>query len=199
LVILQSIGSGKLSSSGGPQLLENIDQVGGTPDYLTDAVFYGCRYALVGVAANLPWQGTAMESSTAMKPGYYSNGKPDCSQVARDPSGQIDGVLQRGRDGLYASATGDPAGLANWDLYRILYQPATPWPMADETTNLRYVADNIGLCQPDNPTCTNADVRLAYENPRYKNAWGGYLGDLKDLKCPPSPRANPALATPLPS
>ena len=42
------------------------------------------------------------------------------------PTGQIDGVVQRDRDGLYTPSAGDTVGTTNVDLYPIIYQPARP-------------------------------------------------------------------------
>ncbi len=67
VVILQSVGDGKLSGTLGGATLQAIDQLGGTVDYLAVAATQGCRYALVGAATDLPWHATtSAESSTAM-------------------------------------------------------------------------------------------------------------------------------------
>jgi hypothetical protein len=162
IVIIQSIGNGQLTGSISPQLFLDMNQLGGTNEYLWDAIHNGCRYALVGAAADLPWQGTAVESSTAMRDGDEST---DChTAVAGPPTGQLDGMLQRDRAGLYTPVGADPAGPTNNLLLPIIYQKAQPWPYADDTVGLRYVADNVGLCiQGVNP-CQYADVRSAYTN-----------------------------------
>ena len=63
--------------------------------------------------------------------------------------------MERERGGLYAPSSGDPVSPTNTDLPRILYQPAQPWPYAQDTQELNYIADNIGLG-------AYPDVRSAY-------------------------------------
>jgi hypothetical protein len=72
------------------------------------------------------------------------------------PTGHISGVLQRDPDGLYTPSAGDAVGPTNVDLYSIIYQAATAWPLAGDP-GLTYVADNIGLSG-------YPDVRSAYPN-----------------------------------
>lgn len=172
LVILQSIGTGKLSAPVPASLLQYISQFGGTPDYLWDAISPGpgpaCRYALIGAAADLPWQGTAAESSTAMKHGYTTAAGPDCNPAVGLPTGQLAGTLQRDRDGLYAPGATNAAGVTDNSLYQIMfspgpYQPDQAWPMDDDVTGLTYVADHIGLCPGGDSPCY-PDVRSAYTN-----------------------------------
>lgn len=147
LVIIQSVGTGQLSGNPSSQLLEQVDQLGGTPEFLLASLHGGRRYALVGAATNLPWHGTAaMESSTAMVTG----------SGAGQPTGTVSGELQRDRAGLYAPGGGDPVGPTNTDLYRILYQPAVAWPFAGDPA-LPYIATGIYLS-------ATPDVRSAYEN-----------------------------------
>ncbi len=186
VVIIQSVGDGKLSGSLGSlaSVTQNgIDQLGGTIDYLADAITHGCRYALVGAATDLPWHATTpAESSTAM-----AQPADSCDQAKdNEPTGHVSGVLQRDREGLYRPAASDAVAPTNVDLYQILYQPATAWPYASDTTNLRYIADNIGLCDPAAATCKNSDVRAAYPETGYKSSWPNFRSDLKDLTCPPT-------------
>jgi hypothetical protein len=181
LVIIQSVGTGHLTGSAGAaqSLVRDIDQLGGTPEYFTPSLTATpashYRYALVGAATDLPWHATtSLESSTAMThPGKIpgKNGQP---------TGRIDGLVQRDRDGLYTPSAGDTVGETNVDLYSIVYQPAQPWPDAEDTTNLKYVADNIGL--PGYPT-----VRPAYTNALLKGSWPNYSRKLEGLTCPPTP------------
>ena len=180
VVIIQSVGGGKLSGTLAATALQAIDQLGGTVDYLADAVTQGCRYALVGAATDIPWHATtSAESSTAMvKPGQPCS---DPDQETPDlPTGHVYGVLQRDRDGLYTPSAADAVGPTNVDLYQILYQPATAWPYAGDTTDLKYIADNIGLSG-------YPDVRSAYTDTDFKLSWGNLRSDLKDLTCPPTP------------
>ena len=181
LVIIQSVGNGHLTGSAGAvqNLVREIDQLGGTPEYfrpsLTATPTSHYRYALVGAATDLPWHAvTSLESSTAMThPGYIPG-------TDGQPTGQIDGVVQRDRDGLYTPSAGDTVGTTNVDLYPIIYQPAQAWPDADDTTNLKYIADNIGL--PGYPA-----VRPAYTNALLKGSWPNYSRKLEGLTCPPTP------------
>jgi hypothetical protein len=162
IAIIQSIGNGQLTGSASPQLFLDINQLGGTPDYLWDAIHNGCRYALVGAAADLPWQGTAAESSTAMRNGNEST---DCHTAADGaPTGLLDGMLERDRVGLYTPLGADPAGATNNALLPIIYQKAQPWPYADDAVGLRYIADYVGLCTQGVNPCQYADVRSAYTN-----------------------------------
>lgn len=180
VVILQSVGDGKLSGTLGGATLQAIDQLGGTVDYLAAAATQGCRYALVGAATDLPWHATtSAESSTAMVKPEQPCSNPD-NETPDQPTGHVYGVVQRDRDGLYAPGAADAVGPTNVDLYPILYQPPTAWPYAGDTTNLKYVADNIGLSG-------YPDVRSAYTNTNFKLSWGNFRSDLNALTCPPSP------------
>jgi len=140
LVIIQSLDNAKLSGNPSPIVLADIDQLGGTPETFLSGVTGAHRYALVGAATDLPWHATdGLESSTLM-PGGPTSGQP---------TGQISGEIQRGRDGLYTPVGGDPVGPTNNDLYSILYQPATAWPLAGDPA-LPYIANGIGLASyPD--------------------------------------------------
>src|ERR1044072_8151097 len=118
LVVLQSMGTGRLSGTATPQLLAYIDQLGGTPELLLDAISGAHRHPLVAAAPNLPLRNPdGREPSPA-----WASSPP----VAHDPTGQIAGVVERSPDGLYAPLAGDPASGANLDLFEILYQPPTP-------------------------------------------------------------------------
>jgi hypothetical protein len=200
LVIIQSVGDGKLSGTLSSTTLAAMDQLGGTVDYLWDAVnpsTQGCRYALVGAATDLPWHATtSAESSTAMvQPGdpcsNPNQAKPD------QPTGHVYGVVQRDRDGLYTPAGASAVGPTNVALYQILNQPATDWPYANETENLRYIADNIELCTEPAPAyCEWSDVRSAYVNTGFKSSWQDFREDLEGLTCPPTPPKQAGTATP---
>jgi hypothetical protein len=192
VVIIQSIGTGKLSGTVPASLLARINQFGGTPDYLWYAMGPGptCRYALIGTATDLPWQGTAAESSRAMKYGDTSATGPNCSLANGLPTGQLDGVLQRDRDGLYTPGPANPSGIADNSLYQILYspgwyQPDQAWPMEDDVTGLEYVADQLGLCDPSGYPCY-PDVRSAYSDTGIDfSSKGNKLATLSD-NCDPS-------------
>jgi hypothetical protein len=168
LVIIRSVGDGYVSGISGAQapLLQYIDELGGTPDLLLGTMTGHYKYALVGAATNLPWRNpSALESSSQI---------PVIPNSQQRETGQISGVLERDRDGLYAPLAGDPISSTNVDLLRILYQPAQPWPYAEDTQELRYIADHIGL--PGYP-----DVRSAYEN--LLLPWPSLEGKLYRLTC----------------
>lgn len=146
LVILESVGDGRLTGAPSNDLIEKIDQLGGTPEFLLASITGAHRYALVGAATDLPWHATSIESSTAMTD--RPPGTPG------QPTGQVSGVVGRGRDGVYTPAAGDAVGPTNVALYSILYQPPVAWPMAGDP-GLKYIADNIGMSG-------HPDVRSAY-------------------------------------
>jgi hypothetical protein len=174
LVIIQSVGDGRLTGTAG-SLLVPIDRLGGTSEYLLASITGAHRYALVGAATDLPWHGTtSIESSTAMAADRTA------TTPGEVPAGQAYAVLQRDRDGLYTPSAGDVTGPTNAALFQIMYQPETAWPMADDTTGLRYVADNIGLCDPGMP-CMYANVRSAYTN--HGESWPILYDKLNGLNC----------------
>ncbi len=84
--------------------------------------------------------------------------------------------MERGRDGLYVPLTGDPISVTNTALYQILYQPPTPWPYAQDTQELKYIAEHIGLS-------AHEDVRSAYEHTSLKLSWPIEYSMLHDLTC----------------
>jgi hypothetical protein len=186
LVIIRSVGDGYVGgqSGGGPTsqapLLQYIDELGGTPDLLLNSMTGHYKYALVGAATNLPWRNSvALESSTGI-PGTPSN--PTTAGGASVQTGKISGVVQRDRTGLYAPAAGDPvATTTNSELYRILYQPAQPWPYAEDTDDLHSIAEQLGLT-PGYP-----DVRSAYYKNLYGEPWASLQSRLKDVVCPHPP------------
>lgn len=166
LVILQSVGNGALS--GVPTyegyLYEYLDQLGGTPESLLGSLSAGDSYALVGVANNLPWYGTsALESSHVM----------DTSTAPGQPNGQINGMLERDRTGLFAPVTGNLAKPINSDLFAIVFQPAQPWPYAGDPA-LPYIANGIQMGG-------YPDVRSGYTNLNIDFNTKASL--LKDLHC----------------
>ena len=171
LIIIQSVGDGRVSGKAATPLVQYLDELGGTPDLLLGTLG-GHRYALVGAATDLPWRNTSALESSAQVPVIPGS--------RRTQTGQISGVLEMDRDGLYAPLADDPISATNTDLYRIIYQPAEAWPYADETTNLKYVADNVGI--PGYP-----DVRSAYTNTSFRYSWGTFKGNLERLTCPPTP------------
>jgi hypothetical protein len=184
LVIIRSVGDGRLSGLGGggptsqAPLLQYIDELGGTPDLLWDVMSGHYKYALVGAATNLPWRNpSALESSTGI-PGTPQPNPSTPGGVGKQ-TGRISGVLKRDPTGLYTPLAADPIGTSNSELYHILYQPATAWPYADDTQDLKSIADQLGLTG-------YPDVRSAY----YKNInepWASLQLTLENpnkVKCP---------------
>ncbi len=168
LVIIQSVGDSYFSSKATTPLLQYLDELGGTPDLLLDTMTGHHKYALVGAATDLPWRNpSALESSAAIPVIPGSN---------RFQTGKVSGALQRDRDGLYAPLAGDPIGATNTDLYRILYQPAQPWPYAEDTQELAYIADNIDLG-------AYPDVRSAYSDANLTASWSFEYSLLTNLSC----------------
>ena len=146
VVIVQSVGNGKLTGAPISYVWQDLSQLGGTPEALDASTDGSHRYALVGVANNLPWRGSALESSTVM----------DVGTAPGQPTGQIDGMLHRDRTGLYLPTSGSPAGPINSELYAIAFQGQQSWPYAGDPA-LSYIAENIGLA-------AYPDVRSAYTN-----------------------------------
>ena len=146
-MILQSVGNGELSGSPSNFFYEYLDQLGGTPESLQGSVAGAHPYALVGVANNLPWFGTsALESSSVMA----------TSSAPGQPNGQINGMLERDRTGLFTPVTGSPAGPINSDLFAIVFEPAQPWPDTGDPA-LPYIANGIQMGG-------YPDVRSGYTN-----------------------------------
>jgi hypothetical protein len=185
LVIIRSVGTGQVSglSGGGPAsqapLWHYVDELGGTPDLLYEAMAHDKKYALVGAATNLPWRNaSALESSTAI-PGSPPL-LPNASGGPSVQTGRVSGVLQRDPTGLYTPVAGDPVKATNAELDRIIYQPAQPWPYADDTHDLQYIAGKLGLSEWP-------EIRPAY----YLNTnvdWDMLQSEVKsssDVPCPP--------------
>ena len=164
LVLLQSVGTGGLTGAPSTRLLEYVDQLGGTPERLVDAIANRSRYALVGAATDLPWRNdSALESST-----LGTSGEPG------EPTGRISGAVERKREGLYAPLTGDPVQVSNLSLLKILYQPPQGFPYVGDPA-VGYIAQNIGLNG-------YPDVRSAYYL-QTSIVWANKVSQLKDLTC----------------
>ena len=167
LVIIQSVGNGEVTGTATTSLLQDLDELGGTPDLLAGTLA-GQKYALVGAATNLPWRNpSALESSTVV---------PAIPGSSQSQAGEISGAVERDRGGLYAPSSGDPVSPTNTDLPRILYQPAQPWPYVQDTQELNYIADNIGLG-------AYPDVRSAYLDQNLSESWGLEYSQLSNLNC----------------
>lgn len=131
VVVMQSVGNGKLTYDAATPTLQNIDQLGGTPETFGPAIMNGKPYALIGVAGTLPWHGKGIESSTVIAP---------------QQSGRSRGVLYRDRVARYTPSANDPSGTANLDLFPIIYENPQAWPYADtDACSINYIADQIGV------------------------------------------------------
>lgn len=138
VVVIQSVGNGILPSST-DTMYPYIDWFGGTPELFKAASTGGIPYAMVGVADDPPWHGTATESS---------------SMVSSGQTGRLRAVLSRDRDSLYTPSAGDPYGQTNLDLYSTIYQDPTPWSYVGDPA-VAYIATALSL---------PADVRSGYTN-----------------------------------
>ena len=173
LIIIRSVGDGRLNGEATTPLLQYIDELGGTPDLLLDAMTGRFKYALVGAATDLPWRNAAALESSSEIPGTPPQ-SPDKPGGASLQTGRISGALQRDRDALYAPVAGDPIATTNVQLYKILYQPATTsWPWAGDPA-LPYIANSIGLAG-------HPDVRSAYVLTDL--SWASKEDQLRALTC----------------
>lgn len=121
-----------------------IDQLGGTPETIGAAITHvpPRPYALMGVAGNLPWHGTGIESSPV---------------IASTQPGRVRGVLARDRRARYTPSANDPVGFANLALFPIIYQDPVPWPYAGSCA-IPYIASAIGV------GTAYPDIRSGYPN-----------------------------------
>lgn len=159
LLILQTVGTGVVTKppGAGGDIAPLVDKFGITIERLAGGAITpsGSRgsagdivapYAAVGVPSNLPFRGTAVESSKA---------------IATSQSGTVRTLVARGPDSRYTPLAYDPIGNANGNanlqLPQIIYQEKQPWPYADEASQqaIEYIARGINLA--DWP-----DIRSAY-------------------------------------
>jgi len=147
VVLMQSVGNGKLTFDAATPLLQTVDQVGGTPEKFGPAITQGQPYALVGVAGNLPWHGRGIESSPVISQAMGQS-------MAFAQPGRSRGELARDR---YTPIAGDPVGGSNLELFPIVFQDPTPWPYAGNCA-MPYFADQMGI------GVAYPDVRSAYQN-----------------------------------
>jgi hypothetical protein len=166
LIIIQSVGNGHVTGTATTPLLQYLDELGGTPDLLLQAMTgQPNKYALVGAATNLPWRNTSALESFNKLPAPNNN-----------QAGKISGALEVDRDGLYQPWAGNPISATNTDLPQILYQPPQPWPYAEDTQELSYIARNIGLA-------AHPDVRSAYLDSGLISSWPNEYRQLNTLTC----------------
>ena len=156
LVIIQSVGNGEVTGTATTSLLQDLDELGGTPDLLPGTLA-GQKYALVGAATNLPWRNPSALNPPPRYLRYLVRVSP------RRGRSRVPWERDRGR--LYAPSSGDPVSPTNTDLPGILYQPAQPWPYAQDTAELNYIADDVGLG-------AYPDVRSAYLDQDLSESWG---------------------------
>jgi hypothetical protein len=153
VVLMQSVGSGKLTFDSATALLQTIDQLGGTPETFGPAITQGQPYALVGVAGNLPWHGRGIESSPVISQAMGQS-------MSFTQPGHSRGELARDRRGRYTPMAGDPVGGSNLELFPIVFQDPTPWPYAGNCAIPYFAAQmGIGVAYPD--------VRSAYQNSNF--------------------------------
>jgi hypothetical protein len=163
-------------------LAQEIAKLGGyfeTIVYLTP----NDTYSLVGAAAPPSYvsrpRSRARESSTVY-PGQ--------------PTGELHGVLARGRGNWYSPLNADFSGTANLDLYdKVLAQVPVQPGNTPEATFPQYAAGSdqasaftiitTQICQAENvPDCTNFNPRSNYHDTDI--SIGSYLTDLGDIKGP---------------
>ncbi len=163
VVIVQSVGTGQFSPAGAD--LEMLDQYGGTPELAVQSMTGGTPYALVGVADQLPWHGTAVESTPLA--GARQNGR-----LVAD--------LARGRDWTVHPISGDPQGGdpdsgINLGLYPVIYQDPTGWPY-DGDPSVAVIGTYLTI---------HTDVRSSY--PNTNEDFGSLSGRLAAWDCPSNP------------
>jgi hypothetical protein len=143
VVLLQTVGTRFLTNDCSPALLQQIDQLGGTPETFAPAIQQGQPYGLIGVAGKLPWHGTSSEWRPA---------KASMQGVG------VRGVLARDRMARYAPAVSDPTSQNMiLDILPIAHQDPTPWPYANSQW-IGYIANQIGVGK------TYPDIRSGYND-----------------------------------
>lgn len=143
VVLLQTVGTGILTNDCSPTLLQQIDQLGGTPETFAPAIEQGQPYGLIGVASKLPWHGTSSEWRPA---------KASLQGVG------VRGVLARDRMARYSPEVSDPTSQDMiLDLLPIVQQDPTPWPYADSPW-IGYIANQIGVGK------SYPDIRSGYKD-----------------------------------
>jgi hypothetical protein len=145
VVVIQSVGTGSLTSTAADTMYPYIDWFGGTPELFKAAITNQTPYAMVGVADDPPWHGTATESSPL---------------VFSQQTGRLRTVLSRDRDRLYTPSAGDPSGQTNLDLYSVMYQDPTPWSYVGDPA-VAYIASALNLPADVRSSYTNANVDFA--------------------------------------
>ena len=144
VAVIQRVGTGRITKdSQFNNVLQQIDELGGTPETFTPAVTVtpARPYALVGAATDMPWHGEGFESSPLIGDGQ---------------TGRIRCVFARDRMARYTPSSGDPTGVANLELFPIVQQDGTPWLYAGNPA-IPYIANAIGLSG-------YPDLRSAYTN-----------------------------------
>lgn len=124
-------------------LAQQVAKLGGyweTMVYLTPSD----TYSLVGAPpppAGIPQSRQRARESSTVYP---------ASPIGKAPTGELHGVLQRGRGNWYSPLNADPSGSANLELYRIMAQPPVPYPSftGDQLTAFQYI--NQKLCGTGN-------------------------------------------------
>ena len=165
LVIVQSVGNGTLTGDTIGFIYQDLSQLGDPR----------------GVAGQCRWCAPLRPGRGGEQPALVRHLRVESSTVmatnseAGQPSGEIDGMLQRDRTGMYTPTGGNLAGgPINSELFSILFQPAQDWPYANDPA-IPYIADGIGLSG-------YPDVRSAYYTDLNID-WDNKANDLTNLDC----------------
>jgi hypothetical protein len=180
LLVVTSIGAPLPLSTGGTSqvvrlaLAAAVERIGGTYDTIVDLTsepysFMGSGFdrfisgnELLGVEPL-----TEAESSTLITaPGHHAQ------------PGRLVGIFERGHQWIYEPAIRAIAPGMNFEMYDILDQPPTAWPLRDTLPRQRAVAYvTHTLCN-----CPITDVRLQYSDRALD--FGQYANDLRDVSFP---------------
>ncbi|HMF74570.1 MAG TPA: hypothetical protein VK604_02805, partial [Bryobacteraceae bacterium] len=140
-------------------LAVQIAQLGGyweTMAYLTPSD----TYSLIGALAPPSFVGGARKRAKESSTVYPSH-----------PTGELHGVLARGRGNWYSPLNADPSGLAELGFYQILAQTPVPFPHPANSAELaafQYInqqfSEQQGLCNGCNVRDKYADTNVAISN-----------------------------------
>jgi hypothetical protein len=147
-------------------LAHEIARLGGyweTMVYLTP----NDTYSLVGAPVDL---GEGARESSTVYP---------ASKGGKTPTGELHGVLSRGRGNLYSPLNADKSGLVNLGLYEILAPAPTSFPQftGDQLTAFQNISQR--LAQTLNQTLPESDTLREAENSNIRNAYGNLNATLQ--------------------
>jgi hypothetical protein len=171
LYFVQSIGS-PFDPAVGPfwsTLASSLGKIGGTDTVAGSATE---SYALVGATGIADFPLTEASQSLTGRPA------------------QISGLLRQGDLGSYSPLLTSPTGTISFELAEIAYQPAQPWPYSETAGQKAALAYIAGLLELPKPTPQSScyvppqpDVRSEYCNETLRNAWAGYVGQIRSAQC----------------